>query len=203
MVNIFTDEIWKTIPTIENAFLSNKGRCKKGKRILTKNQSRFKVYEGKKCTNIHIPTWMEKLFPEVQYNEIEPTVFKDLEGETWEDVIGWEGMYQVSDMNRARRLDSYRDFKDTKMYIKGGMCSISLSTKGYPVFGINIDREPRALLLHREVGKAFIPNPDNLPEINHKNGIKTDCRPSNLEWCTTAHNIQHAWDTGLRKKKNI
>lgn len=69
---------------------------------------------------------------------------------------------------------------------------------GYLSTMIYIDGNPKFCLVHRLVAQAFIPNPDNLPEVNHRNGIKTDNRLENLEWVTHAENLRHARDTGLQ-----
>lgn len=69
--------------------------------------------------------------------------------------------------------------------------------KGYKLVRVKINREKHTFRIHREVAKAFISNPENKPQVNHKNGIKSDNRVENLEWCTNQENADHAIKNGL------
>lgn len=70
-----------------------------------------------------------------------------------------------------------------------------LDSNGYP--SLHIGKDIRRV--HKLVAEAFIPNPNNLPEVNHKDGNKLNCHKDNLEWCTHAENISHSWKTLDRK----
>ena len=71
------------------------------------------------------------------------------------------------------------------------------NVKGYRVIHLRRNGENRQFKAHRLVAMAFLPNDGNLPEVNHKNGIKNDNRAENLEWCTRSQNAKHAYAHGL------
>ena len=80
---------------------------------------------------------------------------------------------------------------------RGRFASQFDNSKGYRQTGVFIDGKWKTVYVHRLIAFAFIPNPLNLPQVNHKNGNTSDNRPENLEWMTAAQNLKHARDTGL------
>lgn len=90
-------------------------------------------------------------------------------------------------------LGTLRSLKSGKIKI----LNPTIDNHGYFRIGLMIDGERKFYRIHRLVAEAFIPNPFNLPEVNHINGVKTDNRVENLEWCTQRENVQHAFRTGL------
>lgn len=116
----------------------------------------------------------------------------------WADIPGWEGRYQVSDDGCVRSLVGRRGESVLPHELKQ-----KLDRYGYPVVCLR-ERPANRIeypTVHRLVALAFIANPENKPQVNHKNGVKTDNRVENLEWSTNAENIQHAFDTGLISKE--
>jgi hypothetical protein len=105
--------------------------------------------------------------------------------EKWKSIKGTK--YLVSDQGRV-------------MNKKGKILKTPLNTYGYPTAYLWTDGRAQACLLHRLVAIAFIPNPDQKPEVNHKDGNKLNSKRSNLEWNTRRENIDHAVKEGLYKR---
>ena len=96
--------------------------------------------------------------------------------EIFKDIEGTNGKYQISNLGRVYNTERNR-------FLKGG-----ISLAGYMRVVLTIDGKKYYKNIHRLVAEAFIPNPDNLPFINHINEEKTDNSIENLEWCTQEHN---------------
>lgn len=124
--------------------------------------------------------------------------------ENWKDIDGYEGYYMVSDLGRVKSLDRRVVCNSGTKPVKGQILKYAYDKDGYKKVTLQKERKAHRFLVHRLVAIAFIPNPDNKPQVNHKNGIKTDVSLANLEWATESENTKHAFDYGLcAQKKGI
>lgn len=115
-----------------------------------------------------------------------------LKNEEFRDIKGYEGLYQVSNYGR------YKSFiKCNGHPIVPRIMKVSYKSNGY----LTVYLYDRHSTCHRTVAEAFIPNPENKPQVNHINGDKTDNRVENLEWCTNGENQIHAYKIGIKKRK--
>ncbi len=101
---------------------------------------------------------------------------------------------------------SYYVTKDGRVFSKYGLKTKELSQfckDGYKKLGIRIEKKKKNFFVHRMVALTYLNNPDNLPEVNHINGVREDNRVKNLEWCTKAENRAHAIKSGLYPKEKM
>lgn len=108
--------------------------------------------------------------------------------EQWKPIPGWEGLYEASDQGNIK---SFRNGIERNLTLTSdnGYLRVGLCRKGFV----------KHLRVHRLVAESFLPNPENKPCINHKDGNKLNNHISNLEWCTHKENMRHAFKTGLKK----
>ena len=111
------------------------------------------------------------------------------EDEIWRDVVGYEGLYQISSYGRLMSLH-----KQSNRLLKG-----KYDKDGYVEYALCRNGKVKYRRSHRLVAEMFIPNTEDKPMVNHINGIKDDNRVDNLEWCTNRDNTIHAWNTGLNE----
>ena len=119
--------------------------------------------------------------------------------EEWRDILGYEGLYEVSDQGRVRSLN----------YGCTGRIQLlkpAMNTQGYLFVILYKDGKRKECTVHRLVAQAFLTNAENLPQVNHIDENKQNNCVSNLEWCTCKYNINHETRTArvaVAKRKPV
>lgn len=114
--------------------------------------------------------------------------------EIWKPIANYEGIYEISNLGNIRSLDRviYSNRWDKNQFIKGKNLKPFLAANGYLRIELtDRDGDRKKFPVHRLVASTFIPNPNNYPQINHKDEDKTNNSISNLEWCTAKYNINY------------
>jgi hypothetical protein len=116
--------------------------------------------------------------------------------EIWKDITGYEGKYQISNIGKVKSLSNSRSGGKNKYYDykrKEKILSLKISKRGYSFIALSDSGTSSVFYIHHLVAGHFI-GERNGRQINHRNGIKTDNRVENLEWCSPKQNIIHARD---------
>ena len=136
--------------------------------------------------------------------------------EEWRPIEGYEGLYEVSNTGQVRSLDRYVvNSLGNRRFYKGKVLIQLKGKDDYLVINLYCNGKYHQMKIHRLVAQAFIPNPENLPQVNHKDEDKTNNNVTNLEWCDAKYNnnygsrlersretaIKNGYYTGLSKKE--
>lgn len=117
--------------------------------------------------------------------------------EKWKPVVGYEGLYEVSNLGRVKSLERHIVARQYNRKLDEHILHTYDNGRGYQILSLNKDGQQTNHKVHRIVAEAFIPNPNNYPVVNHKDGNKKNNNVDNLEWTTHQQNTKHAIETGL------
>lgn len=129
-------------------------------------------------------------------------VVPDLPNEQWYDISGYEGHYMISNFARIKSVGRVvGNGKGTSVVKPSQIFKGGINSDGYWVMRLTANTVSKTHSLHVLVARLFVPNPHKLLEVNHKDGNKLNCLPSNLEWVTRSQNMAHSVATSLRVYK--
>ena len=118
---------------------------------------------------------------------------EDFEGEIWKNINGYEGVYQISNYGRIKSLERVFPHLGGHRSIKTKICKLQKDKgTGYSKYVLSNNGKKSPKSVHRLVAETFIPNPQNLPFVNHRDEIRTNNCVENLEWCTPQYNLEYS-----------
>jgi len=119
--------------------------------------------------------------------------------EIWKPIRGYDGNYVVSNLGRVGSIARDVDNHTGVIHKPFRILKSRIDLKGYVRVYLSDNKKSKFVSVHRLVAKAFIPNPQNKPQVNHISGIKSQNNVENLEWCTNSENQLHAYKLGLNR----
>lgn len=125
--------------------------------------------------------------------------------EIWKDIVGYEGLYQVSNLGRVKSLPRLHKYVHGYYMTKEKILSPRVCGKQreYLAVALNVDGKTKQYKIHRLVATAFIPNPYGYNEINHKDENKGNNKVGNLEWCSRSYNVNYGCRIEKQRKALI
>jgi hypothetical protein len=111
--------------------------------------------------------------------------------EIWKPIEGYEGYYEVSNLGRVRSVDRQIINNNRITNLKGQVLRTHSAAYGYLYVTLTKESVAKHFSVHRLVAKTFIPNPNELPQVNHKDWDTTNNVVENLEWCDAKYNNSH------------
>lgn len=122
--------------------------------------------------------------------------------EVWKPIGGYENYYEVSESGTVRSIERKVHWLNRSRTIKSRIIQSRVNNRGYEELRLSKNGIAKSKFPHILTAMAFVPNPDNKPEVNHLDGNKLNNHYTNFSWVTHSENIQHAYDTGLIKVKS-
>ena len=123
--------------------------------------------------------------------------------EIWKDIKDYEGLYQISNFGRVKSLRRLITNQYNSFYIEEKILKNWKNNKGYCLVTLCKNGTQKKIQVHRLVALHFLPNPGNLPEVNHKDENPQNNIVTNLEWCDRLYNVRYGTGIERQKKKQL
>lgn len=122
----------------------------------------------------------------------------------YKSIKGYDGIYEVNEFGKVRSVDRTVEYKDGRIRkYKGKELKLTMDRGGYAFVILSKNDVRKMMKVHRLVAGAFIPNPDNLPEVHHLNHDRKDNRAENLQWVTSSEQKDNHWRAAQSKPNGV